>query len=141
MTDIDDLYEPADRDPEPCDWYPAPEPVDLEEVAELIAKRNVVHADVDEQRETERRLLDEVLPAMADELAEARERIAEWEALPTREEWVVAGGPSFPDEPTSPPVSPDPTVIAYVGRHETARLWRRMLSVHPLQEIDPKAPF
>ncbi|MFC4006546.1 hypothetical protein ACFOY2_04895 [Nonomuraea purpurea] len=141
MTHVDDLYEPGDdREPEPCEWYPAPEPVDLEEVEELVAKRDVVHADVKEQRETERRLLDELLPAMADELAEARQRIAEFEALEKREEWAVTVGGAVP--PTGPIQDGEYGEAALdLARKHKGQAWRRFLTVHPWEPISPEAPF
>ncbi|MEU6709917.1 hypothetical protein ABZ897_00445 [Nonomuraea sp. NPDC046802] len=143
MTHVDDLDEVNDREPmepEPCEWYPAPKLVDLEEVEELIAKRDVVHADVDEQRETERRLLDEILPAMAAELKAARERIAEFEALEKREEWAVALGGSVP--PTGPIQDGDYGEAALdLARKHKGQAWRRKLTVHPWEAISSEPPF
>lgn len=136
MTHVDDLYEPGDdREPEPDERDK--QPLDLEDLQKLYdlaaesgglpAWGQIVYLRV---------------PDLIAELREARQRIAGWEALPTREEWTVTGGPNFPAEPGEPTIAPgEQAVVEYARRHETAQLWRRMLSVHPWEPIADKAPF
>jgi hypothetical protein len=67
-------------------------------------------------------------------------RIAEWEALPTHEEWSVTGGPDFPANP-GVPVFPAERALGYARRHEAAQVWRRTLTVHPWEPIANEPPF
>ncbi|MEV0616154.1 hypothetical protein AB0I81_22765 [Nonomuraea sp. NPDC050404] len=72
------------------------EPLDLDWVRELIAKRNVVHADMKEQREAERLLLDQVLPELVGEVSDFREAEDVWADLPTRTEWAMTASANEP---------------------------------------------
>ena len=136
MTDVNDLYEVNDREPEETEAEPR-EPLDLEDLETswfaMASERKVLG-------EHGMAVLD-AFPRLLEELVESRERIAAFEALPTREEWVVTGGPNFPAEPGGPPVWPDAGVIAYVNRHATAQLWRRLLTVRPYEPVDERGPF
>ncbi|TMS00122.1 hypothetical protein [Nonomuraea basaltis] len=135
MTHVDDYDEPGD-DREPGEPEQEP-PISTEELAALLRRvqsvgRSSMWAGV----------LFDRMPELVDELIAARQRIAEWEALPTREEWTVTGGPNFPVEPGEPTIAPgEQAVVEYARRHETAQLWRRMLSVHPWEPLDEASPF
>ncbi|HEY9370984.1 hypothetical protein [Streptomyces sp.] len=139
MTDVNGLYEVNDREPD----EPEQEPVyRLDQIAGALAayqrgrdpRENLDDFERSDADQAESFLLDVAVPQM---LAQLRE----WEALPTREEWAVTGGPNFPDVPGGPSIWPDAGVIAYVKRHAAARLWRRMLSVHAYEPISPDGPF
>lgn len=135
MTDVDDLYEPADdREPEPCDWYPAPEPVDLDDLQKLYDL-----AEADDALPSWRSAVYLRVPELIAELREARERIAEFEALPTRERWTVTSGLDVP---------PRSVVLEYAdceaaGRYGNGgkQVWRRRLTVHPWEPVDSSPPF
>jgi hypothetical protein len=137
MTDIDDLYEPGDdREPGEPDVEPQ---LDLDAVEESI-RVYYGGSDDDSGKAAEELLM--VVSRLAAELREARERIAEWEALPTREEWTVTGGRES---------SPDPANhLLWGGAAEKAadyaakygvQMWRRVVSVRPAEPIDLDAPF
>ena len=135
MSHVEDLYEPNDRKPD----EPKQEArIDLDAVEESI---RVYYSGSDDESSKAAEDLLTVAAPLVTELREARERIAAFEALPTREEWVVTGGPDFPTEPGGPPVWPDAGVIAYVARHATAQLWRRLLTVRPYEPVDERGPF
>lgn len=134
MTHVDDLYEPGDdREPGEPDVEPS---LDLDAVEESI-RVYYGGSDDDSGKAAEELLM--VVSRMAAELREARERIAEWEALEKREEWAVTGGPDFP---------PAPGAFAY-GAYEAAnrygndskQMWRRRLTVHPWEPIVDESPF
>jgi hypothetical protein len=115
------------------------EPLDLDWVRELIAKRNVVHADVKEQRETERLLLDVVLPRLADEVSDFREAEEVWADLPTRDEWVVtASAAELPGDDTRWYGTAEDAEQAY-GR--PGQLWMRHLTIGAPVAISNEAPF
>ncbi|MFB4265384.1 hypothetical protein [Nonomuraea sp. GTA35] len=151
MTHVDDLYEANDREPDEDErWAPGVVPVNLGEVEQRLTRLafltepatgggNTIPGakDFDDLRE----LIGYDVPGLIADLAAARERIAGFEALEKREEWTVTGGPNFPAKPSGPPISPDKGVIAYVGSHAAAQLWRRMLSLHPWEPIDSEPPF
>lgn len=139
MTHVDDLYEPGDdREPGEPEHQP---PLSLEQIQGALSVVND-RTDTGDPYEAITLLLDVAVPQMLAELREARQRIAAFEALPTREEWTVTGGPNFPVEPGEPTIAPgEQAVVEYARRHETAQLWRRMLSVHPWEPISDKAPF
>ena len=139
MTDIDDLYEPADdREPEPCDWYPAPEPVDLDDLQKLYDL-----AEADNALPSWRSAVYLRVPELIAELREARQRIAAFEALEKREDWTVT--PSRDDVPTSN----DPLKSMFSRgdlAEETARrngwqLWRQRSLARPWEPIDSDPPF
>lgn len=143
MTHVDDLYEPADdREPEPCDWYPAPEPVDLEEV-EGLYRAYVTCGGVGGVRLSAAIRLADLSADLVAELREARRRIAEFEALEKREDWTVT--PSRDDVPTSN----DPLKSMFSRgdlAEETARrngwqLWRQRSLARPWEPIDSDPPF
>jgi hypothetical protein len=135
MSHVEDLHEPNDREP----GEPKQEArIDLDAVEESI---RVYYSGSDDESSKAAEGLLTVAAPLVTELREARERIAAFEALPTREEWVVTGGPDFPAEPGGPPVWPDAGVVAYVKRHATAQLWRRLLTVRPYEPVDERGPF
>ena len=139
MTHVDDLYEPGDdREPEPCEWYPAPELVDLDEIEAAHAAHLAGDASA-EGKEAATCVLDAV-PGLVAELREARQRIAEFEALPIREDWTVTPRRD---------VVPDPLMRTFDSGDLTAeaaakngwQLWRQRSSVHPWEPIDIDRPF
>ncbi|MFI7114021.1 hypothetical protein ACIBK9_47425 [Nonomuraea sp. NPDC050227] len=135
MTHVDDLYEPGDdREPEPDEQ--AVPPLDLDNLEKLydlanepggpLAWRQVVYMEV---------------PALIAELREARRRIAEFEALPTREEWAGTVSRNEPPEPGKTVFYRDVETAEKDTATNAAQLWRRMLSAHPWEPIDSKPPF
>lgn len=133
MTDINDLYEPGD-DREPCEPEQEP-PISSEELTALLRRvqrvgRSSMWTDV---------LLDR-MPELVAELIAARERIAGFEALETREEWAVT---------KSCEVSPPPHAYRYPGGDAAVRdakrhgrqAWRRALAVHSWEPIANEPPF
>lgn len=141
MTHVDDLHEPGDdREPEPCEWYPAPEPVDLDDLAKLLdlasqpgglpAWGQMVYLQV---------------PGLIAELREARQRIAEWEALPTREEWAVTENDSTPPRAETVSYFTAEGAMRAAAKHGV-QAWRQIVTtkpvvVRPWEPIDGKAPF
>jgi hypothetical protein len=139
MTHVDDLHEPGDdREPEPCDWHPTPEPADLDEVESL--HRAYLSGDDKVSLSAAVRLAALTGDLLA-ELREARQRIAEWEALPTREEWAGTVSRNEPPEPGKTVFYRDFETAEKDTAKNAAQLWRRMLSVHPWEPIDSEAPF
>ncbi|TMR11062.1 pseudouridine-5'-phosphate glycosidase [Nonomuraea turkmeniaca] len=142
MTHATDLYEPGDdREPEPCEWYPAPEPVDLDEVE---AAREQALIEIDENgavgEENTELVLRQMLPRLLGELREARQRTAEWEALETREEWATTPHREIPPN-KNVPFRVTPHHALKEAQKGQRQVWRRMLSVHPWEPIDDAAPF
>jgi hypothetical protein len=137
VTHVDDLYEPGDdREPEPCDWYPAPEPLDLDGLQKLYAL-----AEEPGGLPAWGRIVYLRVPELIAELREARQRIAEWEALPTREEWAVTLGKVQPD-PADPIQDGDFAEAALdLARKHKGQAWRRTLTVHLWEPISLDAPF
>lgn len=139
MTHVDDLYEPGDdREPEPCEWYPAPEPVDLDDLAKLYDL-----AMAEDGLAAWRGIVLLQVPGLIAELREARQRIAEWEALPTVEEWAVT------DDAFTPPRDGErfaaDAALAIAAR-DGRQAWRqtriaRPVVVRPWEPIDSEAPF
>lgn len=140
MTDIDDLYEPGDREPEPVDWY-TPGPLDLDAIDEACC----VYANSGDEKAKEKAasfLLGSV-QALVAEGRVSRQRIAEFEALPTREEWTVTLRRDIT------PAQHDPLMRSFDSGDLTAetaakngwQLWRQRSSVHPWEPIDLDAPF
>ncbi|MFG1683574.1 hypothetical protein ACGFNP_25620 [Nonomuraea sp. NPDC049269] len=84
MTHVDDLYEQGD-DREPAE--PAQEPpLDLDAIEDSI---RTYYAGSDDDSAKAAEDLATVMSSLVAELREARQRIAEFEALPTRENWTV----------------------------------------------------
>lgn len=148
MADIDDLYEPGD-DREPAE--PEQEPIfSLDQIEGALAayrrgqdpREGLDPHERSDADQAESFLLDTAVPQMLAELRAARERIAEFEALPTREEWTVT------ESASRPPMSTDRSVWGgtaemvadYAAKHG-AQMWRRMVSEHPAEPIDLDAPF
>ena len=152
MTHVSDLHEGDDRDPGEPEQEP---PVDLEEVEQrlerlkflappfgMVATRAELNGTED-LHDLAALIGHEVHGIIAD-LRAARERIAKWEALPTREEWTVT------EDSSTPPAARHNlrfTADAALGfaaqRGEQA--WRQVVIdravVHPWEPIDGKAPF
>ncbi|MDX3111385.1 hypothetical protein [Nonomuraea angiospora] len=125
----DDYREPTEPDPEP--------PLDLDEVEELIAQRDAEF--VDQQREAERRLLDEVLPRLLNEVDGHREAGEVWADLPTRTEWTVtASADEKPGDDALWQTSPEDAEQAH-GR--PGQLWCRTLTIGAPVAISSEAPF
>jgi hypothetical protein len=151
MTHVDDLYEPGDdREPEPCDWYPAPEPVDLEEVEQRLERLKFLAppfgmaATRAELNGTEdlhdlAALIGQEVHGLIAEVREARQRIAEWEALPTRERWTVTGGRDV--QPGQAAFEFATYDLADRQGNDAKQVWRRMLSIHPWEPIDLDRPL
>ena len=141
MTHVDDLYEPNDRGPEPDVEHP--EPVNLDEVAELLQKAE--NATVrDEQEEAERELIEKAVPQMIDEIGDLRLRIAEFEALPTREDWTVTDGPSV--TPGAGGLLHTPDAALSIAARDGKQAWRRIVTHQPVvvrdwEPIELDAPF
>lgn|GEM_PF-4441692 len=135
MTHVGDLYEPGDdREPGEPDVEP---PLDLDAVEESI-RVYYGGSDDDSGKAAEELLM--VVSRLAAELREARERIAEFEALPTREEWVVTEGRDFAPNgsehrfPNGDAAVSGATVIG-------GQAWRRSLTVSPWEPIANEPPF
>ena len=139
MTHVDDLYEAKGREPEPCDWFPAPVPVDLEEV-ETAFDAHLTGGASTEGKEAASVVL-EAVPSMLVELRAARERIAEWEALEKREEWSVTGlGEPAPDPASGAWGGTAELAADYVAKHRV-QAWRRTVHMRPGEPIDTERPF
>jgi hypothetical protein len=152
MTYVDDLHEAGDREPEPCEWYPAPEPVDVDEVEQrlnqlkplgaLIESSPITHVILSDAEDVTALcgLVGHDVPALVAELIAARERIAEWEALETREEWAVTKSCDVSPPPHAYHYPRGDAAIRAAERHGH-QAWRRALIVHPWQPIDSQPPL
>lgn len=151
MTHVDDLYEANDWEPDEDErWAPGVVPVDLEEVEKRIErlsflvpppglKLTSVTLPGAEDLKDLRELVGHDAPGLLADLREARRRIAEFEALPTRERWTVTSGLDVP---------PRSVVLEYADREAAGRygnggkqVWRRRLTVHPWEPVDSSPPF
>lgn len=136
MTHVDDLYEPGD-DREPAEPEQEP-PLDLEAIKDSI-RVYYAGSDDDSLKAAEDLLM--VSSRLVAELREARQRIAEWEALPGREEFATT------DQQTStiPPNKHHPYRVtageALKASEKGRQGWVRRLTVHPWEPIDDKGPF
>lgn len=156
MTDIDDFSSPHDeaderRAEEPPDGYYDTRPVDLEEVEQRLERLKFlappfgVVATRAELNGTEdlndlAALIGQEVHGMLAELREARQRIAEWEALEKREEWAVTLGGAVP--PIGPIQDGEYVEAALdLARKHKGQAWRRLLTVHPWEPIAADAPF
>jgi hypothetical protein len=132
MTDIEDLYEANDREPEANES--GQQPLDLDDLQKLYDLAREPGA-----LPSWGQMVYMCVPDLIAELREARERIAEFEALPTRERWTVTGAR---DVPPKAGAFEFPTYKAADRYGDDAKqLWRRMLSLHPWEPIDSEAPF
>lgn len=134
MTHVADLHEPGD-DREPGEPEQEP-PLDLDEV-ETAYKL----ADEAQIMGPHTQTAFAAVPELIAALREARQRIAEWEALPTREEWAGTVSRNEPPEPGKTVFYRDVETAEKDTARNAAQLWRRMLSVHPWEPISDKAPF
>ncbi|MEV6035971.1 hypothetical protein AB0L65_32780 [Nonomuraea sp. NPDC052116] len=154
MTHVDDLYEPGDgREPGEPDVSDE-QPVNLDEVEQRLERLKFLAppfgmvATRAELNGTEdlhdlAALIGQEVHGLIAEVRESRQRIAEWEALPTREEWTVTSGQS------RPPRSGDLRFTADAAMNFAARdgkqAWRQVVLdravVRPWEPIDEKAPF
>lgn len=157
MTDVDDLWEPGDdREPEPCEWYPAPEPIDLEEVEQRLERLKFLAAPFGivatraELNGTQdladlAALIGQEVHGLIAEVREGRRRNAEWEALPTREEWAVTENETIP--PRAETVGPFTAEgAARAAAKHGVQAWRRIVTtqpvvVRPWEPISDEAPF
>jgi hypothetical protein len=154
VTHVDDLYEPGDdREPVEPDEYEQ-QPVDLEEVEQRLERLKFLAppfgmaATRAELNGTEdlhdlAALIGQEAHGLIAELREARERIAKWEALPTREEWAATrdrdASPRFAEGDVWYGDSADDA--ATVAKRHGMHMWRQRLSVHPWEPISSRAPF
>ena len=118
MTHVDDLYEPGDdREPEPDD-RDDDGPYELDDLP---------------------RMLDTLIA----ELREARQRIAEFEALPIREDWTVTPRRDIAPAQLDPlkPMFDSGDLTAESAARNGWQLWRQRSSVHPWEPISSKSPF
>lgn len=124
------------RDPEPTE--PEDEPLlDLDWVRQLIAQRDATF--VDQQREAERCLLDEVLPELIDELDDYRAAEEVWAELPTRTEWAMTASS---DEPPGPTTRWHTSAESAETAHgKGGRLWARTLTIGAAIAISDEPPF
>jgi hypothetical protein len=136
MTYVDDLFEGNDRKPGDPEQEP---PIDLDEVEALL---RVYLSKEDGVGMSAAVRLADIAGDMAAELREARQRIADWEALPTREEWTVTSSRSRPPRSTDLRFTADAAMsLARDGK----QAWRQVVVdhavVHPWEPIDAEAPF
>ncbi|KAB8186948.1 hypothetical protein FH608_046520 [Nonomuraea phyllanthi] len=130
MTHVDDLHEPNDREPGEPEQEPPLDLDDLEKLYDLSGEpgalpawAHVVYLNV---------------PVLIAELREARRRIAEWEALPGREEFATTDQRDIPPNKHHPyRVTPGEALKA---PEKGRQAWVRRLTVHPWEPIDG-APF
>lgn len=154
MTDINDLWEPGDdREPEPCEWYPAPEPIDLEEVEQrlerlkflaapfgMVATRAELNGTADLHDLAA--LIGQEVHGLIAEVREGRRRIAEWEALPTRERWTVTASSGEKPAPFAYWWDSEADAkTALLCRDDGGQLWREVETVHPWEPISTEPPF
>ena len=147
MTHMDDLHEPADdRDwtlDELAERAPVePEhepPLDLDAVEDSI---RVYYAGSDDDSGKAAEELLAVASGLVAELRSARERIAEFEALEKREEWVITPSrDSLPGVGVTVSCGDKADQAEWLARGNAAQMWRRMLSVHAYEPIDADAPL
>ena len=136
MTDVSDLYEPGDdREPDEPEQEP---PLDLDAVEESI---RIYYSGSDDDSGKAAEELVTVVAGLATELREARQRIAEFEALPTREEWAVTGRRDIAPSKSMPLLCESADSAAKAVKVSGGVLWVRRLTVHPWEPISPEAPF
>ncbi|MFI7448160.1 hypothetical protein ACIBQX_11735 [Nonomuraea sp. NPDC049714] len=134
MTHVDDLYEANDREPDEPEQEP---PLDLDAVEESI---RVYYGGSDDDSGKAAEELVTVVSRMATELREARERIAEFEALETRMEIVVASG--HPDKAgLIIPFQSASKALDHADKTPGCKVFYRLHVLQPWLEIDPEAPF
>lgn len=134
MTDVNDLYEVNDREPgEPEQRFA----LDLDAVEESI---RAYYAGSDDESSKAAEDLVTVAAPLVTELREARERIAEFEALEQRIEIMSAS--DHPDKAGLViPYQSYVKAAEHADKTPGFRVFQRFHSLHPWQEIDPKAPF
>ena len=147
MTYIDDLHGPGDDGDWTLDELAEREPGEPEQESPL---------DLDEVEGLHRAYLSdggegavlsaavrlaELAPDLIAELREACQRIAAFEALPTREEWAGTVSRNEPPQPGKTVFYRDVETAEKDTAKNAAQLWRRILSVHPWEPIDDEAPF
>lgn len=136
MTHVDDLGEPLgyDDDPEP-DYQPAPVDLDALDEAACIALNS---GDEAAREKASAFVLGETHRLVAQCRAQ-RQQLAEWEALPVREEWAVTPGrQQVPQEFDFH--FPDGLTAEEAAKRQGRQLWRRQSSVRSWDPID-YAPF
>lgn len=133
MTHVDDLYEFNDREPGEPEQEPPLDLDALQSLLELAAGPNALPAWG--------QMVYLQVPDLIAELREARRRIAEFEALQTREEWAGTVSRNEPPEPGKTVFYRDAETAEKDTAKNAAQLWRRMLSVHPWEPIDSEPPF
>ena len=154
MTHVDDLYEPGDdREPEPDE--PEQEPIfSLDQIEGALAaylrgqdpREGLDPHERSDADQAESFLLDTAVPQMLAELRAARERIAEFEALPTREEWAVTDNDSTPPRAEIGGYYFTPEGAMRLAAEHGVQAWRRVVTtgpvvVHPWEPIADKSPF
>lgn len=159
MTDIDDFgghYDDADmaRAEEPPEGFYDQQPVDLDEVEQRLERLKFLAppfgmvATRAELNGTEdlhdlAALIGQDVWGLIAEVRQARVVIAEWEALPTREEWAATCDRDTPPHLAEGEVWHGDSAddAAAVARRHGMHLWRQVLSVHHWEPIDSEAPF
>ncbi|WP_433520072.1 hypothetical protein ACQP2T_63770 (plasmid) [Nonomuraea sp. CA-143628] len=160
MTHADDLYEPGDdrdwtldelaeREPGEPDQEP---PLNLDQIEGALAayrrgqdpREGLDPVEASDADQAESFLLDEAVPQLLARLREALQRIAEWEALPTREEWTVTDDSSTP--PTSNHFPYTANAAMAIAARDGRQAWRRTVMTHPAvlhpwEPIANEAPF
>jgi len=152
MTHVIDLYEPGDdREPDEDErWAPGVVPVDLDEVEQRLERLKLPSVEgwtvnrlvvTGEDLEVLSDLLSHDIQNLIAEVREGRQRIAEWEALPAREEWAVTARRDVEPSKTMPLICKTPESLDNALKVSGGVAWVRRLSVHPWEPIDDEAPF
>lgn len=150
MTDINDYSSPGDdREPVEPDEYDE-QPVDLDEVEQrlerlkflaqpfgMVATR--VELNGAEDLHDLAALVGQDVYGLIAEVREARRRIAEFEALPYREEFATTAQEQVPPNKHHPyrVTAGEALKAEQKGRQG----WARRLTIHPWELLSPKAPF
>lgn len=110
-------------------------PLDLDEIEDLYRR---VHASMTTDEAATIALVGRVPHLLAD-LRAARERLAEWESLPTRQEYTVSLNLPSVGDPALPESSREQ--LASLADDTRRDLWARTLHVGPWERLDAEAPF
>lgn len=141
MTDINDDYSPHDaadeaRAEDPPDGYGQRPPLDLDELQKLYDL-----AAEPGGLPSWGRIVYLRVPDLIAELREARERIAEFEALEKREEWAVTARREVVPSKSMPLLCESADSAAKAVKVSGGVLWVRRLTVHPWEPIVDESPF
>ncbi|WP_326646097.1 hypothetical protein OG884_15710 [Streptosporangium sp. NBC_01755] len=137
MTDITDLHEPGDdREPEPPDEH---EPLNLDELAATLTD---AQGDPEPGAATAEVLAS--VPHLLTELRAARERLAQWQAMPIETYRYVVAGERDPDEHPLTEEASAERAIAESMSWPDSRPLRRAVYLGPWEDLLPfsdEAPF